>query len=162
MEKKTRITTVTAFFMVALAAFFDLAQFLIGAGSVALAATAVGAPIGFVAYFVGYGLTIYANLIFFIWFWTKGVSFRSVSRAATGIVEIILESIPGEKDLVPALTLAIIVIIVLVMAEDRGFDATKIAVKGAVSGGAGAGTEFATQAVGSITGSAGVQGIKTS
>jgi hypothetical protein len=110
-----RIGFVTAFFLIATAAVFDGLSFLltplIGVGTI---------------------VTVFAYILFFVWFALLGVQFMSGKKALQKLGTMggtaIIDALPVIGGLAPAITVGVVIIIVITYIEDKE-NAAKLAAK---------------------------------
>lgn len=88
--KEKGLSNITISLMVIVALFFDLLQWLLG------------------WIFMGWSVSIFAWLTFYIWFKTKGISFMKPKRLAAFGGSFIIELIPVLGDILPTWTAAVI------------------------------------------------------
>jgi len=88
--KEKGLTNTTVVLMICVALFYDALQWLLG------------------WIFMGWLVTIYAGLTFYVWFKIKGISFMKLKRLATFSGSFIIELIPVIGDVLPAWTASIV------------------------------------------------------
>jgi hypothetical protein len=107
-EVRYRVSGVSMGFMIAIAAIFDLLQFL-------LTLTVIGSLLAWL-------VTVFAGMIFFVWFLILGINYFSGKKAAAKVGTIlstsVLEFIPILNAL-PTITIGVITIALVSRMEDR-------------------------------------------
>ncbi len=89
-QKEKGLSNTTIVLMVSVAFFYDALQWLLG------------------WIFMGWLVTIFAGLTFYVWFKSKGMSFMKPKRFAAFGGSFIVEFIPVIGDILPAWTAAIV------------------------------------------------------
>ncbi|MBI2065748.1 MAG: hypothetical protein HYT68_01625 [Candidatus Zambryskibacteria bacterium] len=93
LEKEKGLKNTTIALMVVTALFFDALQW-------------------FLAFiFMGWVVTIFAGLTFYLWFKLQGISFMKPKRLATFGGSFIIELIPILGDVLPAWTAAVVILV---------------------------------------------------
>lgn len=114
---KLRIKPFTAFFLIAAALAFDVAQFLISLIGGAAAGTGVGIALTAMAAVSTPLLTFVAGLTFWLWFRLLRVSFASPKKALSFGGALVAEFIPIVNAL-PAWTASVVSLIIMTTYED--------------------------------------------
>jgi hypothetical protein len=107
--QETRISGITAFFLISTAVLFDAAQFLV-------------AFIPFVDIVLDWLLGAFAACVFGVWFLVLGVNYfqgkKALAKIITMFSSVVIELVPI-VDALPAITLGVVTLIFLTWAEDR-------------------------------------------